>query len=124
MQALEVYARLSARRGPVNEALNTAAKEIADGRSASVARQRAYESIRADIRGALSGSEGPCAHGVRADAARGPAAGEEGKERPTAQELEDAGQEGIVFTRLNGPVTPRKISLLHCLTSHAQAVQS
>jgi hypothetical protein len=42
------------RRGPVDEALNAAAEEIANGKPAANAKQRAYEAIRAAVREALS----------------------------------------------------------------------
>ena len=58
-QALEVYDRLSTRRGPVDDALNGAAEEIAAGKPANAAKQRAYEAIREVIRQTLAeGQEG------------------------------------------------------------------
>ena len=58
-QALEIYDRLSARRGPVDDALNAAAEEIAAGKPADAAKQRAYEVIREVIRQTLAeGQEG------------------------------------------------------------------
>jgi GGDEF domain-containing protein len=112
-QALEVYDRLSARRGPVDDALNAAAKDIADGKPANNAKQRAYEAVRAAVREALGSLEAEGTGRVQPDTGRGAEAQEEG--RLSAQELEDAGQSGIsftpeiqsLFTRDRGPVSPR-----------------
>ena len=112
-QALEVYDRLSTRRGPVDDALNAAAEEIAAGKPANAAKQRAYEVIREVIRQTLAeGQEG------RAPGSEGAAGrsendlAEEGR-GPTRQDLEDASQNGLsfspapsFFTREHGPVTP------------------
>ena len=112
-QALEVYDRLSVRRGPVDDALNAAAEEIAAGKPANAAKQRAYEVIREVIRQTLAeGQEG------RAPGSEGAAGrcendlAEEGR-GPTRQDLEDASQNGLsfspapsFFTREHCPVTP------------------
>ena len=81
-QALEVYDRLSTRRGPVDDALNAAAEEIADGKPANAAKQRAYETIRAVIRGTLSGGQGGSARGSEGSLQDDPRTAPKPKGRP------------------------------------------
>ena len=89
-QALEVYDKLSARRGAINDILNRAAEERADAKPAEVSAidQRAYEDIRAAVSETLAGRNDAGIAGVQA------ASG------PSLAELERAGQSGF-FARRN-----------------------
>jgi hypothetical protein len=70
-QAQEIYDRLSIRTGEVDDILNAAAKELAKGGNANAVKQRAYDSIRAEISKALAGSAGQGDSGV-SEAAQSP----------------------------------------------------
>lgn len=58
-QAQELYDRLSTRSGPVDEILNRAARELAEGKeAANVVKSRAYEQARTALSEAVSGAAG------------------------------------------------------------------
>lgn len=48
-QAIEAYNRLSTRAGAINDALDQAARSLADGHNSAQVKQRAYERIRAEL---------------------------------------------------------------------------
>jgi hypothetical protein len=60
-QAREVYLKLSARRGPIDDILNRAAEERSNANPSQVGAidQRAYDDIRTAVSEALAGSDGP-----------------------------------------------------------------
>ena len=91
-QALEVYDKLSARRGPIDDILNRAAEERADAKSAEVSAidQRAYEDIRAAVSETLAERDDVGTDGVQEAAGGG----------ISRAELERAGQAGF-FARRN-----------------------
>jgi GGDEF domain-containing protein len=117
MQALEVYDRLSARRGPVDDLLNQAAKDLADGKPAARTKSELYDGIRAAVRESLGGVQGKSPRRSAPSADRPsnvtPEKEEDGDGRLSAEELEAVGQNGLAFslerptfTRDNGPVNP------------------
>lgn len=83
-QAEEAYNRLSARSGPVNDALDKAARELASGyHKPEEIKQRTYGAIREEVRKAVSGGNGSGAEGLQKDAGRA-----EGDEEKPAFSLE------------------------------------
>ena len=85
---LELYDRLSERRGPVDDALNTAAEEISDGKPANAAKQRAYEATRQLNRSSAVRAA------VRAALGRGEGAGAPGSEGAAGRSSDDLAEEG------------------------------
>lgn len=74
--AEEAYNRLSTRSGPVNDALDKAARELASGYSKpEEIKQRAYGAILEEVRKAVSGGDGSSAERLQAPA--GPGSGHE-----------------------------------------------
>jgi hypothetical protein len=82
-QGLEVYAKLSTRRGPIDDILNRAAGEVADGKAG--AKQQAYDDIRTELTKTIGGGEVSGADGVEGDSDR----------PPDRASLERAGQQGF-----------------------------
>lgn len=78
-QVQHLYDKLSGMSGPVSEALDAAAKELADGRPAREVKDRAYERVRAALESDLSqihaGRTGSTGAGV-------PGVGEQGSSAP------------------------------------------
>ena len=64
--AQELYDRLSTRTGTIDDILNRAARELAEGGKPSDVRQRAYDDIRAELSKTVSGATGPDNRGVQA----------------------------------------------------------
>jgi 2'-5' RNA ligase len=94
-QAMEVYDKLSARRGPIDDILNRAAEELSSARPTDIAavKQRAYEDIRSAVSEALGSGQGT---GVGRDeeTADGPP-----DEQPDKAALEEASQTGFFTPR-------------------------
>lgn len=64
-QAEEAYNKLSSVTGPVNDALEKAARELASGyHKPEEIKQRAYGEVRAELRKSFSGEQGPSAQGL------------------------------------------------------------
>jgi len=84
-QAQELYDRLSTRAGDVDEILNRAADELANGEEPNAVKQRAYEDARKTLAEAIKGTVEPRAEGVQE--ARGTAAE---ADHPAAGEPESA----------------------------------
>ncbi len=97
-QALEVYDKLSARRGPIDDILNSAAAERASAKPSQQADidGRAYEAIRTAVSETLGRGQESVPERVPADPSSG-----EGDEpaRLSKAELEDAGQIGFFSRR-------------------------
>jgi hypothetical protein len=64
-QAQEIYDRLSTRGGTIDDILNRAARELADGGNANGIKQRAYDDIRAELSKAVPGGAGGEREGVQ-----------------------------------------------------------
>lgn len=64
-QVQELYERLSKSSGPIAEALDSAAKELADGQSTAEVKSRAYDRIRDTLRTEVSALNGGGKTGVR-----------------------------------------------------------
>ena len=84
-QAQELYDRLSTRTGTVDDVLNTAAKELAEGKeNPNAIKQQAYEGVRRSLAEAIGQGQGPGGEGIaggRANAGAGAGRGEPAAER-------------------------------------------
>jgi hypothetical protein len=72
-QAQEIYDRLSTRGGTIDDILNRAARELADGGNANGIKQRAYDDIRAELSKAVPGGADSGRAGVQEAAQARPA---------------------------------------------------
>lgn len=90
-QAMEVYDKLSSRRGPIDDILNRSAEELASAKpSETVAiKQQAYEDIRTAVSEALRGGKGSRAGGDEEAAGRGESEADSEQSELTLPGLED-----------------------------------
>jgi hypothetical protein len=69
-QAEAVYDKLKTFAGPINNALQSAAEQLAAGKDANAAKQQAYSAIRKAVSDTLGGRQEPSPGGVPADSKR------------------------------------------------------